>query len=61
MAVTELGHEKDKDPGHGVGSIVVSSAWRESGRAEPSVYMQSGCLIRHSTQGWGKPTTGGRT
>jgi len=24
-------------------------------------FMQMGCLIKHSTQGWGKPTTRGRT
>ncbi len=30
-------------------------AGREPGR------MRMGCLIKHSTQRWGKPTTGGRT
>ena len=61
MTATELGHVKDKDPGDGVGSVVVYSARRGSGGAESSVYKQSGCLIRRSTQGWGKLTTRGRT
>ena len=61
MTMTELGHAKDNVPGDGVGSVGVRLTGRRSGRAESSVHKQTGCLIRHSTQGWGKPTTRERT
>ena len=61
MKLTELGHIRDRIPDTSVGSGVMSSTGSRSGRAEQSVYKQSGCLIRHSTQGLGKPATRGRT
>ena len=34
---------------------------KEKGRSAGDGRMQLGCLITHSTQRWGKPTTWGRT
>jgi hypothetical protein len=60
MTATELGHVKDMDPGYGVGSVVLYSSGRDQ-VGWFAIYTQTGCLIRHSTQRWGKPTTRGRT
>ena len=59
--LTELGHVKDMFLDTSVGSGGLSSAVGRLGGAEQSAYIQTGCLIRHSTQRLGKPATGGRT
>ena len=61
MTLSELGHVRDRFPETSVGSGVVFSTRGRSGGVERSAYMQSGCLIRHSTQGLGEPATRGRT
>jgi hypothetical protein len=54
MTAAELGHVKDMIPGHSVGSAVYLFDREFSGRADQSVYIQTGCLIRHSTKRWGQ-------
>ena len=61
MRMTELGHVKDKDPGHKCGLGCHSSTAERSGGVVKAIYKQTRCLIKHSTQGWGELTTWGRT
>ena len=61
MTSSELGHVKDRILDTSVGSVVVHQTGSRSGRVVKAIYMQTGCLIKHSTQGWGELTTWGRT
>ena len=61
MRLTELGHVKDKDPGHKCGLGCHSSTAERSGGVVKAIYKQTRRLIKHSTQGWGELTTWGRT
>ena len=61
MRLTELGHVKDKDPGHKCGLGCHSSTTEKSGGVVKTIHRQTRCLIKHSTQGWGEPTTRERT
>jgi len=61
MKLTELGHVKDKDPGHECGLGCHSSTMERSGGVAVAIYKQARCLIKHTTQGLGEPATWGRT
>ena len=61
MRLAELGHVKDKDPGHKCGLGRGSSNKERSGGVSKGTYKQVRCLIKHSTQGCGELTTRGRT
>ena len=61
MTLSELGHVKDKDPGHEceLGCHLLTT--ERSGGVAKATYKQSRCLIKHSTQRLGEPTTRERT
>jgi len=59
--LTELGHEKGKDPGHKCGLGCCSSNRERSGGMAKAIYKQVRCLIKRSTQRLGEPTTRERT